>query len=73
MMEIIRSNDLVLLTLVQSLLEQARIPVVVADSHMSWQSIGAFPHRVLVPSDYGRQARRLVSEAGLAAELRDDE
>jgi hypothetical protein len=72
MMEIIRSNDLVLLALVQSLLEQARIPVLVADSHMSSQAIGAF-RRVLVPSDYGLQARRVVSEAGLAAELRDNE
>ncbi|HEY7383028.1 MAG TPA: DUF2007 domain-containing protein [Beijerinckiaceae bacterium] len=73
MMEIIRSDDLVLLALVQSLLEEARIPVLVADAHMSSQSIGAFPRRVLVPSDYGLQARRLVSEAGLAAELRDHE
>ena len=73
MMEIIRSDDLVLLALVQSLLEEARIPVLVADSHMSSQAIGAFPRRLLVPSDYGPQARRVVSEAGLAAELRDDE
>jgi hypothetical protein len=34
-------------------------------------SIGAFPRRLLVPDDFGLQARRLLKEAGLAAELRD--
>jgi len=73
MVEIIRSNDIVLIGFVQSLLEHARIPVLVADGHMSAieGSIGAFPRRVLVPEDYGSQARRLVRDAGLAAELRD--
>jgi Putative prokaryotic signal transducing protein len=73
MLEIIRTNDLVLIGLVESLLEQARIPVLVADGHMSVLegSIGAFPRRLLVPDDYGQQARRLRREAGLAAELRD--
>ena len=73
MVEILRTNDIVLIGFIQSLLEQARIPVFVADGHMSAVegSIGAFPRRVLVPEDYGRQARRLVREAGLAAELRD--
>jgi hypothetical protein len=73
MVEIIRTNDIVLIGFVQSLLEHAQIPVLVADGHMSAMegSIGAFPRRVLVPQDYGSQARRLVRDAGLAAELRD--
>lgn len=73
MVEIIRTNDLVVIGFVQSLLEQASIPVLVADGHMSVLegSIGAFPRRLLVPSDHLLQARRLVSDAGLAAELRD--
>jgi len=73
MVEIIRTNDIVLIGFVQSLLEHAQIPVLVADGHMSAieGSIGAFPRRVLVPEDYGSQARRLVRDAGLAAELRD--
>jgi Putative prokaryotic signal transducing protein len=75
LVEIIRSNDLVLVSFVQSLLEQACIPVLVADGHMSVLegSIGVFPRRVLVPRDYSGEARRIVSEAGLAAELRDHE
>jgi hypothetical protein len=73
MVEIIRTNDLVLIGFVRHLLEQARIPVLVADGHMSTLEglTGAFPQRVLVPEDYGRQARRVVTDAGLAAELRD--
>ena len=73
MVEILRTNDIVLIGFVQSLLEQAEIPVLVADGHMSALegSIGAFPRRLLVPDDHGPQARRLISEAGLAAELRD--
>ncbi len=73
MVEIIRTNDLVLIGFVQLLFEQAKIPVLVADGHVSAieGSIGAFPRRVLVPEDYRSQARRLVREAGLAAELRD--
>jgi hypothetical protein len=47
--------------------------VFVADNHMSALegSIGAFPRRLLVPHDRAAQARRLMIEAGLAAELRD--
>ncbi|HZY22747.1 MAG TPA: DUF2007 domain-containing protein [Beijerinckiaceae bacterium] len=72
MIEIIRTNDLVVLGFVQSLLEHAAIPVFVADAHISVLegSIGAFPRRLLVPADHVAQARRLVAEAGLAAELR---
>jgi hypothetical protein len=72
MIEIIRTNDVVTLGFVQSLLEQAGIPVLVADSHISVLegSIGAFPRRMLVPEDYFAQARRLIADAGLSAELR---
>lgn len=72
MVEIIRTNNLVMLGFVQSLLEQVEIPVLIADGHISVLegSIGAFPRRMLVPADHAAQARRLIAEAGLAAELR---
>jgi hypothetical protein len=72
MVEIVRTNDLVLIGFLQSLLENANIPVLVADMHMSALEgmIGAFPRRILVPEDHLRQARRLIADAGLAAELR---
>jgi hypothetical protein len=72
MIEIVRTSDVVLLGFLQSLLENAKIPFFVADQHMSALEgmIGAFPRRVLVPEDHAAQARRLIAEAGLAAELR---
>lgn len=74
MVEIVRTNDLVLIGFLQSLLENANIPVLVADAHMSALEgmTGAFPRRILVPEDDLRQARRLIAEAGLEAELRHE-
>jgi hypothetical protein len=73
MVELIRTNDIVLIGYVESLLEHAGIGVFVADRHMSALdgSIGAIPRRILVPDDEALQARRLLIDAGLAAELRD--
>jgi hypothetical protein len=72
LVEIVRTNDLVLVGFLQSLLENANIPVLVADSHISALEgmIGAFPRRVLVPDEHAAQARRLIREAGLSDELR---
>jgi len=74
MIEIVRTNDLVLVGFLQSLLENANIPLLVADMHMSALEgmIGAFPRRILVPNDHVDQARRLIREAGLEDELRDE-
>ena len=65
-------SDVVLLGFLQSLLENAKIPFFVADQHISAMEgmIGAFPRRLLVPEDQAVQARRLITDAGLAAELR---
>jgi hypothetical protein len=74
MIEIVRTNDLVVIGFLQSLLEDANIPVLVADMHMSALEgmIGVFPRRILVPDDHVDQARRLIRDAGLNAELRHD-
>jgi hypothetical protein len=73
MVELVRTNDLVLIGFLESLLEAEGVPVLVADRHMGAVegSIGAFQRRLLVPQDWAPRARRLVTEAGLAAELRD--
>jgi Putative prokaryotic signal transducing protein len=73
MVEIVRTNDLVLLGFLQSLLENANIPVFVADMHVSALEgmIGVFPRRIMVPQDHAAQARRLITEAGLSDELRN--
>ncbi|CAO4164705.1 DUF2007 domain-containing protein [Methylorubrum populi] len=72
--ELIRSNDIVLIGFARSLLEGAEIPLLVADEHMSMMegSIGMFGRRLLVPDDHAAQARRILTDAGLAAELRDE-
>lgn len=74
MVELIRTNDIVLIGFAGSILDGAAIPHFVADNHVSVLegSIGAFPRRLLVPHDHARQARRLLLDAGLAHELRDE-
>lgn len=71
--ELIRTNDIVLIGFARSLLEDAGIPVLVAEEHISAieGSIGAFGRRLLVPDNSSDEARRLLTDAGLAAELRD--
>jgi hypothetical protein len=71
MRDVLRSNDPVIISFAQNLLQQAGIANFVADQHMSVVegSIGAFPRRLLVEaSDWG-EARRLLDEAGLGAWL----
>jgi hypothetical protein len=72
MEEIVRTNDPVVVATVEALLAGAGIDCLVADRHMSVLegSIGVFARRVLVVDDDGPRARRLLTEAGLGAELR---
>ena len=67
MLEVLRSNDAVLLSYAQSVLRQVGIASFLADQYISVMegSIGAFPRRLLVDGAYGAQARRVLSEAGL--------
>jgi hypothetical protein len=71
MIELLRTNDLVLISLVEAILSGENLRYVVADRHMSALegSIGFLPRRVLVDAALIDRARRLLAEAGLAAEL----
>ncbi|MGL3606073.1 putative signal transducing protein [Rhizobium sp. G187] len=73
MHEIIRSNDVVLLSFAESLMRDAGISAMVADQSMSILegSLGMLQRRFLVDSDRVDEARRILSDAGLGAELRD--
>lgn len=75
MRELMRTNDVVLMSAVGALLDGANIHHLVLDNNMSIMdgSLGAIPRRILVHEDDNLAARRLLSEAGLAHELRDDE
>lgn len=72
MVEILRTNDLVVISVVESLLKGEGIGVFVADQHMAAVegSLGFLPRRILVAADDEMRARRLIAEAGLGAELR---
>ena len=74
MREIIRTNDAVLVSAVEALLNGAGIDHMVVDQNMSVLegSLGILPCRVLVAEDYEDAARRLLADAGLAHELRPD-
>ncbi|WP_062011316.1 DUF2007 domain-containing protein [Aureimonas sp. AU4] len=74
MLELIRTNDPVLLSFVQSLLKDAGIGHFLADSHMSVLdgSIGVLPRRLLVDGEEIERARRLVRDAELGHELTDE-
>lgn len=72
MQELVRTNDIVLISIIESLLHENGIGVFVADQHMSSLegSVGFLPRRIMVPADSLERARRVLRDAGLAAELR---
>ncbi len=72
--ELVRTNDAVLISAVEALLKAARIAHMIVDQNMSVLegSIGIFPRRILVGEDQIVAARRLLTDAGLAGELRAD-
>jgi len=72
--ELVRTNNAVLISAVEALLNGADIPHVVLDQHMSVLegSLGVLPRRVLVADDHAAEARQLLTEAGLGHELRPD-
>jgi hypothetical protein len=72
--ELVRTNDSVLVSAIEALLDGAKIPHLVLDQNMSVLegSLGILPRRVLVNDDYLMAARRLLEDAGLGHELRPD-
>jgi hypothetical protein len=71
--EIMRTNDPVALSFAESLMKDAGIFAMIADQGMSILegSLGILQRRLLVDSDRVDEARRLLIDAGLGAELRD--
>ena len=74
MRELVRTNDPVLVSAIEALLDGADIPHLVLDRNMSVLegSIGILPRRILVDEEYVANARRLLKDAGLGHELRPD-
>lgn len=72
--ELVRTNDVVLVSAVGALLDGAGIGYLVLDQNMSIieGSIGIIPRRILVVADDLTEAREVLTDAGLSHELRLD-
>lgn len=72
MSELLRTNDVVLISAVEGLLQEADIPCHVADRHTSVLdgSLNFLQMRVLVPDDRDAEARELLTDAELGQWLR---
>ena len=73
MVEILRTNDLVLISVIESILTAERVAFFVADQNMAAVegSLGFLPRRIMVDAREAGRARRVIAEAGLPGELRD--
>ena len=73
MKELIRTNDAVIISFVESLLKDAGIGCFIADQNMSVLdgSIGVLPRRVMVVDEDVVAARRILADAGIANEMRE--
>ena len=72
MIELIRTNDAVVISFVEALMRDAGIVCFVADQNMSVLdgSVGILPRRVMVEAEKADAARRILRDAGIANELR---
>ena len=72
MIEIVRSNDMVLMSFVQTLLDEVGIRHFLADENMSVLegSIGVLARRLMVDGEAEGRARQLLIDAGVGDELR---
>lgn len=71
MIELLRTNDAVLISFVEALLRDAGVVFFIADSNMSVVegSLGILPRRIMVGEDSIGEARQLLADAGIASEL----
>ncbi len=72
MAELIRTNDLALISAVEGLFQEADIPYHVADRHNAVLegTLSFLQMRILVPDDREAEARELLTEAELGEWLR---
>ena len=72
MAELVRTNDLGVISAIEGLLGGADIPYEVTDRNMSVLegSISAIRIRILVPDEYEAEARELLTDADLGQWLR---
>lgn len=73
MIELVRTNDAVLISFIEALLRDAGIVYFVADQNMSVAegSLGILARRIMVDGDRLDEARALLADAGVADEIRN--
>ena len=71
MIELLKTNDIILISRIETLLKEQGIEFVIFDAHMSVLegSIGAIPRRIMVLNDDLDAARQALDDAGLGPEL----
>ena len=70
MEELLKTNDLVMISFVEALMRDAGIETLVVDEDMNMMMpFGMMPRRILVPEASADEARRLLVEADLGKEL----
>jgi len=72
MRELVRTNDVVLISAIGAVLDGAGIHHLVVDRNMSLMegSLGILQPRILVDDDDFEEARAIMTEAGMGEELR---
>jgi hypothetical protein len=72
--ELVRTNNAVLISAIEAMLDEAGIPYLLLDQNMSVLegSIGILPRRLMVAEEHAEAARKLLEEGGLGRELRPD-
>lgn len=75
LIELVRTNDLVVISLIESLFKEEEIGFLLLDQHMSVLegSIGILQRRIMVEEEKEHVARRLLKDAGLEEHLKADE
>jgi hypothetical protein len=72
MLELVRTNDPVIISFIEALLRDAGIVHFVADQNMSIAegSIGILAKRIMVDGERLDEARKILADAGIADEIR---
>lgn len=73
MIELLRTNDLVLISVIEAILKEEEIAYFVADQHTSAVegSLGFLPRRIMVDGAQADRVRRVLREAGLGRDIAD--
>ena len=71
MIELVRTNDAVLISFIEALMRDAGIAYFVADQNMSVLdgSVGILPRRIMVDEDEIATARKILADAGIGNEI----